>query len=299
MIGLIQNEIIKIFSKVASYVYAVIIIILLMLGALLYNSLYSFLEIDANVGIEFSDGSEEIRNVQGDNFTEKSDGPTGWGYMDTMAINFLSFITLFSVVIGSQSISSEFGDGTIKQLLIRPHRRWKILLSKYLTVNIYSIILIIVWFIASFLIGLIAFGVAGFHEETTISIGGLLSGDYVTTTHGEKFFKTLLFFLPGLIMVNTISFMLSTLFKNQALAVAVGIFVLFINSVLFDLYPLLMSRFEWFKFLPFPHLDMTVYTFTNTYNDISFTFSITTFLVYYIIFIVITFYYFQKRDITF
>jgi len=47
---------------------------------------------------------------------------------------------------------------SIKLLLIRPLKRWKVLLSKYLAVLLFTLDALIILFIASFLVGGIVYG---------------------------------------------------------------------------------------------------------------------------------------------
>jgi len=225
---------------------------------------------------------------------------TNWDYMKDIVIGITSLVTLFSVIIASGNIAAEYSDGTIKQLLIRPHKRWKILLSKYITINLYSLFLLFVLIVSGYIIGSILFENGSFSEKTVIETYIQGGQDPIITTVGAQFVKGILLYLPSLLIINTISFMLSTLFKNQSLAVGVGIFVLFLNSVLGAILFSLLDRYEWFKYIIFPHLDLQIYLYGNNYYDLlTLPFSLTILAVYYIIFMVLTFTYFQKRDITF
>lgn len=283
--ALIQNELLKIFAKKSSFIYPILLVVFILLSAILYNSIFDLINaVPSGMDVTVESPVPEE--------------PTIWNYLSTFAVGITSFITLFSVIVGSQNVAAEFGDGTIKQLLIRPHRRWKILLSKFIAVNLYSILLTIVFVIFSYLIGLLFFDNSGFSNQANIP--DVMPGSTtVTISEGALFFKTLLYFLPGLLMINTISFMLSTLFKSQALAVGVGIFVLFVNSTLSGVLTLLMNEFNWFKYLPFPHLDLTPYAMFSTMNDLTVGYALTVLTIYFLGFIALTFTYFQKRDISF
>ncbi|WP_062355887.1 ABC transporter permease [Bacillus kwashiorkori] len=302
MIALIQNELMKIFGKKTVIVYATLIILFVFIGALIFNKFHGFITeaVSPVVEVEVADQSDETSLTSEQATTEKSD-PTTWEFMRYIVLDLVSFVTLFSVVVVSQNISSEFGDGTIKQLLIRPHPRWKILLSKFAAVNIYSLFLLSVLFISGYIIGLIFFKSGGF--SNTIQLGGFggfgFQEEIFETTIGKHFFQTVLYYLPGLLIINTISFMLSTLFKNQALAVGVGIFVLFINSTLSGIFTILIDRYEWFKYLIFPNLDLRVYTEGVYIEGMTAWFSLTILMIHFIAFMAITFTYFQRRDISF
>ena len=320
MIRLIQNEWMKIFGKHSSWVYAVIIIAILFIGGILYQKFEPEPsenwkeEVEQEIeGIQFELSNGDIddsyrehlesqlkvkQEILKNNINPKK--ITNWDYMKDIVIGITSLVTLFSVIIASGNIAAEYSDGTIKQLLIRPHKRWKILLSKYITINLYSLFLLFVLIVSGYIIGSILFENGSFSEKTVIETYIQGGQDPIITTVGAQFVKGILLYLPSLLIINTISFMLSTLFKNQSLAVGVGIFVLFLNSVLGAILFSLLDRYEWFKYIIFPHLDLQIYLYGNNYYDLlTLPFSLTILAVYYIIFMVLTFTYFQKRDITF
>ncbi|WP_441895000.1 ABC transporter permease [Paenibacillus sp. YAF4_2] len=62
------------------------------------------------------------------------------------------------MIIAGDIIAAEFSTGTIKLLLIRPSSRIKILLSKYLAMLLFSMVLLLILFVISFLINGILFG---------------------------------------------------------------------------------------------------------------------------------------------
>lgn len=320
MIRLIQNEWMKIFGKHSSWVYAVIIIVALFIGGILYQKFEPEPsenwkeEVEQEIeGIQFELSNGDIDDSYREHLESQlkvkqeilknninPNKLTNWDYMKDIVIGITSLVTLFSVIIASGNIAAEYSDGTIKQLLIRPHKRWKILLSKYITINLYSLFLLFVLIVSGYIIGSILFENGSFSEKTVIETYIQGGQDPIITTVGAQFVKGILLYLPSLLIINTISFMLSTLFKNQSLAVGVGIFVLFLNSVLGAILFSLLDRYEWFKYIIFPHLDLQIYLYGNNYYDLlTLPFSLTILAVYYIIFMVLTFTYFQKRDITF
>lgn len=320
MIRLIQNEWMKIFGKHSSWVYAVIIIVALFIGGILYQKFEPEPsenwkeEVEQEIeGIQFELSNGDIDDSYREHLESQlkvkqeilknninPNKLTNWDYMKDIVIGITSLVTLFSVIIASGNIAAEYSDGTIKQLLIRPHKRWKILLSKYITINLYSLFLLFVLIVSGYIIGSILFENGSFSEKTVIETYIQGGQDPIITTVGAQFVKGILLYLPSLLIINTISFMLSTLFKNQSLAVGVGIFVLFLNSVLGAILFSLLDRYEWFKYIIFPHLDLQIYLYGNNFYDLlTLPFSLTILAVYYIIFMVLTFTYFQKRDITF
>src|SRR6478609_844788 len=56
-------------------------------------------------------------------------------------------VLLLTVIVAAGIVASEFSQGTIKMLLTRPVKRWKILLSKFLTVNLFGMVLMLIGYV--------------------------------------------------------------------------------------------------------------------------------------------------------
>ncbi|MFE7062885.1 ABC transporter permease [Sutcliffiella sp. NPDC057660] len=313
MIGLFKNEMMKIFSKKSSWIYIAILVIGVVAGAIIYDKVYGepnenwkseaqaeIVELQTGLA-EAPEDEKEFYQSQIDEkqqFIDANINPTekvSWHFMNDVVFGLTIFVTLFTVIVCSANVSAEFSDGTIKQLLIRPHRRWSILLSKYVSVILYSVVMLAVLLLAGYLVGILFFGAGDFSMK---SIVYTMDGQKEVAI-GTQFFTSILYFLPSLLMVMTISFMLSTLFKSQALAVGIGIAVLFFSSVLGGMIIFLAEKFTWVKFLIFPHMDLTIYALQDKIlQDVTLPISLTILLVYYVIFMALTFLFFQKRDIS-
>lgn len=313
MIGLIQNELMKIFGKVASWIYIAIIVLAVLIAGIIYMKFSAEpnpnwrQDTEAEIAMlenQKASASEEEKGMiqnqidQTKEFLDEDINPnakTNWHFMNDVVVGVSSLVTLFVVVVGSANVAAEFSDGTIKQLLIRPHQRWRILLSKYIAVILYALILVLTLIISGYIIGLVLFGNGDFNMKI---FEITLEGRKVAIV-GEQFLLKMLYFIPSLLMIMTIAFMLSTLFKNQAIAVGIGIFVLFFSSTLGGIILMLADKYTWAKFLIFPHLDLTVYALQERIlEDITMPVSLSILAVYYAIFMMLTFFFFQKRDIS-
>ena len=314
MIPLIQNELMKIFGKMASWIYMVIIVMAVLIAGIIYmkfsadpnpdwrqDTQAEITMLENQMEAAASDDEKKmIQNQieQTQQFLDQDINPnekTNWHFMNDVVVGVSSLVTLFVVVVGSANVAAEFSDGTIKQLLIRPHQRWRILLSKYIAVIIYALLLVLTLIVSGFIIGLILFGSGDFNMKI---FEITLEGRKVAIV-GTQFMLKMLYFIPSLLIVMTIAFMLSTLFKSQALAVGIGIFVLFFSSTLGGIILMLADKYTWAKFLIFPHLDLTVYALQDRIlEDITLPVSLSILAVYYAIFMMLTFFFFQKRDIS-
>ncbi|MBT2693755.1 ABC transporter permease subunit [Bacillus sp. ISL-55] len=313
MIPLIQNELMKIFGKMASWIYMVVIVLAVLIAGIIYSKFSAdpnpnwkqdtqneITMLENQMASASGDEKKMIQNQieQTQEFLDQNINPhakTNWHFMNDVVVGVSSLVTLFVVVVGSANVAAEFSDGTIKQLLIRPHQRWRILLSKYIAVIIYALLLVLTLIVSGYIIGLLLFGSGDFNMKM---FEITLEGRKVAIV-GTQFFLKMLYFIPSLLIIMTIAFMLSTLFKSQALAVGIGIFVLFFSSTLGGIILMLADKYTWAKFLIFPHLDLTVYALQDRIlENITLPVSLSILAVYYAIFMMLTFFFFQKRDIS-
>ena len=317
MMSLVKNEWMKIFSKVSTYIF-IAFLLLAALGAAIIDYKLSPEESgkdwkqDLKVEIQEQHKALEAKDISED---EKAaimadidlnkqmladninpDLNTNWTYMAEWTTSLTSFVTLFVVIVCSSLVSSEFSDGTIKQLLIRPYKRWKILLSKYITSLLFAALLLVSLFIFSYIVGILFFGSGAYSDKildpASFGFSPVIVGDY--------FVDMMVYWIPGFLVITTIAFMLSTLFKNQALAVGISIFILFASSTLNMVIQSFIGKYEWLKFVLFPHLDLRGYISgtIDMFDGATLGFSMGVLGIYYLIFLALTFFFFQKKDIT-
>ncbi|MBC2023418.1 ABC transporter permease [Listeria booriae] len=274
MMALIANETRKISLRFSTWLYPIIIMVVILALAAIFRSV-----------------SPDIDNVQ---------------FM--LSINGISMflVALFSIVIASSVVASEFSFGTIKLLLIRPYKRWEILLSKYIVVMLYAVALALFTLLITYLISgmLTSFGsltqdvsdiIPTYSENGDILNTGLTAINALSTQLG--------FFLVELIFSMSIAFMVSSLLRSQALAVGIGLFLLFINSIAGGITLMLAEKFEWFKYIfvtPLYYINMNSNAMGNMEinSGLSTGLAIGILAVYYIIFMALSFVFFQKRDVS-
>ncbi|MBC2370082.1 ABC transporter permease subunit [Listeria booriae] len=274
MMALIANETRKISLRFSTWLYPIIIMVVILALAAIFRSV-----------------SPDIDNVQ---------------FM--LSINGISMflVALFSIVIASSVVASEFSFGTIKLLLIRPYKRWEILLSKYIVVMLYAVVLALFTLLITYLISgvLTSFGsltqdvsdiIPTYSENGDILNTGLTAINALSTQLG--------FFLVELIFSMSIAFMVSSLLRSQALAVGIGLFLLFINSIAGGITLMLAEKFEWFKYIfvtPLYYINMNSNGMGNMEinSGLSTGLAIGILAVYYIVFMALSFVFFQKRDVS-
>ena len=140
------------------------------------------------------------------------------------------FVIITIALIAGSIVSDEFNKGTIKQLLIRPYSRSKILLSKLLTAFIVFLIVLACHYLLNVLMGVLS-GNAG---EILMPI---LRYNYTADTiYKESLIVSLILgtlkILPCYIMILTFAFLASTVTKNDALGILAGIGLYFGGNIL-------------------------------------------------------------------
>ncbi|MFJ5715487.1 ABC transporter permease [Neobacillus sp. NPDC093127] len=198
---------------------------------------------------------------------------------------------LFIIIVSAGIVASEFNWGTIKLLLIRPINRTKILLSKYLTVLLYALFLLAILFVFSTALGAILFG----SPDKAIPYLNYYNGQVT-----EQNIVVHLLIHYGLssidtIMLVTMAFMISSVFRNSSLAIGLSLFLLFTGA---QFTTLLSMKFNWAKYLLFANTDLKQYfEGTPMVEGMTLPFSITMLLIYFAIFQFLAFYVFKKRDV--
>ncbi|MFD2659294.1 ABC transporter permease [Paenibacillus thailandensis] len=222
-------------------------------------------------------------------YSVTNDPPTMW-YMFGLETQLLfMLVTIFAVIISAGSVADEFATGTIKLLLIRPWSRSKILLSKYIANLMFGILLTVILFVFALLINMLLFGYG--NETANEAFGVPYSGSalsYQLQYYGLN--------IITLIVTLTMAFMISTIFRSSALAIGISIFLIVVVNSFTPL--LAMMDKKWVDYVLFIHLDLTQYLNGNPLREgMGYGFSLLVLAVYYAIFIALTWYIFNKRDV--
>jgi ABC-2 type transport system permease protein len=212
------------------------------------------------------------------------------GFVQT-TIGYTGVITLFIIIIASSIVSQEYSWGTIKLLLMRPVHRWKFLLAKFVAVIVNAFYLFILLFVLSLLVGILVFGL----ETTTLRYVYTINGDMKDVfifTHFLQYFGSKFI---GLVMIASFAFMISTIFKRNTLAVALSIFIQFAGSLTSSVLNIMDKDIS--KYIFFTNTNLYQYVEGTTPEGLTLMFSIIVLFVYFILFKLIAFLLFEKRDI--
>jgi ABC-type transport system involved in multi-copper enzyme maturation permease subunit len=171
--------------------------------------------------------------------------------------DFMLLIILLIVMVAGVIVCDEFNKGTIKLLLIRPHSRAKILLSKYVA----SLIMIVVSAAMVYAIHIIIGGIFyGFGSLNMPVVNWNFADNSLSVMHPIAYLLLKLWVvLPKLILVTTIAFTLSALFNNGTVATLLAL----LASIGEPIVELVMNRYD---------LDFMRYFITTNWDFSSYLF---------------------------
>jgi ABC-2 type transport system permease protein len=249
MINLVTNEIIKQASLTRTWILLGIILFINFIASIFVYMLFD--------GIQFS----------------------FWEFM-RISSNLLLAVQLFCLLIAGGIVSNEFSRGTIKLLLIRPVKRRTILLSKYLTVIVWAILLTTAHFLFSSLLGILWFYDSFF--EFTVNFF-VVAGAYVL-----RFIE--------MILICSLAFTLSVITRSSSFAIGLTLFLTFSSNTLMIF--LNERDMDWGKYFLLANTDLQQYFFaTPPFEGMTFGFSVVVIGTYMAAFCLVSGLLFNKRDV--
>lgn len=200
-------------------------------------------------------------------------------------------ITIFTIIIVGDSVAGEFSSGTIKLLLIRPASRSKILVSKYISFLLFGMLLLLTLFVLSIVINGILYGF-GHMDLPLVSMNA--DGQIIERNMVLNLWKTYMLNGISTVMYVTLAFMISSAFRSSAMAIGFSIGALFAGNIILEA----LQRFDWSKYLLFANTDLTQYLSGHPYQDgMTLSFSIGVLVVYFLVFNLISWLIFTRRDV--
>lgn len=305
MLNLIQNEWMKIWQKKSSWI-TIIVFIAIIAGMLTLvkvaeNTFMSdetiaedekqLQEIEAQLADpSLTEAEREDLEVEQEMMMvsiESSEPSTREG-MVIETYGMMALVTLMTIIVSSGIVSAEFSQGTIKMLLARPVKRWKILLSKYITVLLYSLLLTVILFVVTYITSSILFPKV--LEDAVTFSGGEVAANKVL---GKALYMMFLGWI-NTVVISTLAFMIGTIFRSTSLAIGISIFLYFTGNTIV----LFLTKYDFAKYILFANTDLTQYETGYVLIDgLSMSFSATVIAVYAVLFLLLSFLSFIKRDV--
>ncbi|WP_342443269.1 ABC transporter permease [Lysinibacillus sp. FSL K6-0075] len=312
MLKLIQNEWMKLWHKKGTWAMVAMLILVILVPA----GITKYYEVKSPVEGSWQDIEQEAiqsykERLAGEDLTEEdkayfqeqmaiseyrlaNDAPS---QKDSSLVSFMSFtsgmltlVTLFTVITAASIVSSEFSTGTIKMLLTRPMSRAKVLTSKLLTTFLFGLLLYVVNVVVSALVGLVLFGMGTGVELEIVNeqvvekgVWGDLAYHYLLS--GGDFVMSTLF-----------AFLIGSVFRSSSLAIGLTMFLSFTGGMIV----MFLSRYDIVKYIWLTHSDLTQYEHGggSIIADVTMPFSLTVLAIYALVFLVISYSTFMKRDVT-
>lgn len=205
------------------------------------------------------------------------------------------FIFVFIAFVVGAIVSFEFEKGTIKMNLIRPHKRAKILLSKYIVSLIMMFGIIAFTFLAQLLIGGMFLGFDSLSNPVAV---------YNFTTNSVETYNVFAYLgmnvlhqLPMFLLITTLAFTISTISTNTPISVALPILGYFVGLILNEI----ITKYQVKELFFFPTLnwDLSIFMFGKLprYQYSNFTLALVFSIIYLVIMLVTSFIVFNKKEI--
>lgn len=196
---------------------------------------------------------------------------------------------ILTVVLASGLIGNEYSWNTIRPLLARARSRSALLTAKWLTVFLYSIGLFLVGFIATI----------GFSAATSAIVGGFESVDGATVGDWIVAFGRI---LVSQLPYAALAFALALITRSNAVGIAVGIGVGFLEPAIWGLLGLVTDAFDEVRKFGLEYPSTLLFNMNSNLDDavsVSEAWrAVATLGVWVAIMVSATYYFFNKRDVT-
>jgi len=209
------------------------------------------------------------------------------------------FLPLMVMVIAADLVSSEHAQGTIKLLLTRPVRRWKVLASKYAALSVYVTLTVLAAALLAYLISGAAFGYGGWRVPVLTGFAVTSAGVDTTNVHAVEQWLYLLMTL-GLVwfscmVVGALGLMVSVLVRSTAAGMGVMLALLIAGSILANM----ASSWTQAKYFFMVNLNTVVYLSGQSppIPGMTMTFSLIVLAVTALVSVVVSFGVFTRRDV--
>lgn len=276
MLGLIQNELIKIFSKYRTYISFAAILVLLPL--VLWGFSYGGGRMQEEVMDQFKDSFILV-------------GTLFNGFLATyITMNFLwVHIPFLIALVAGDVVAGEGAGGTFRIYLTRPVSRIKILISKLIATYLFTLAVVMFFIIMSLGLGTVWLG----SGDLIVMHEGI-----IIYSSGEALLRFILgfgFALVNLLVVASLCFMLST-FVNNGIGPMIGAMSVIMVGLAISNIPLdIFERIRPWFFTSYFDIWKEAFYDPIPWNDISF--SLLVLLAHTAVFVIISLITFVRKDI--
>lgn len=207
------------------------------------------------------------------------------------SMNITLILMLYIAAFSADVIASEYSWGTIRQIFVKPVKRWKIYLAKYCSTILVSIFLYAFYLLIAVIVGYLLFsGTSTSIYDAKITDGGIIKYNML-----NSLFWTTLAQIFGLAVVSTITFFVATVTRKSALAIIISFILFFGGAALAELF----MKYSWYKYILMPNIQLNAYLTSGwePYPGATFGFSLAICLAYAAAFFTAGILIYNKRDV--
>ena len=249
---LIKQECFKLFKKKSTFIIPIIIMLLMVVQAIISKNYDDVFSPQSSIESAFS--------------------------------GFSWFIFLL-IIQASTIISMEFYHGTIKNLLYRKYTRTSIIISKIITLILFSLLYFIVGIVVGISLWAIFFNDINLLES---------KGDALSLL--SKMLLTGLGTYVGTWLVLSITLLISCAMKSPGVSIAVGIVLYFATSILSGILTIVVDKWEWLKWILIGMMNIMV-KIMKKFTKLELHELFIGNIVYIIIFLIIVVFVFKKKNV--
>ncbi|NPV91362.1 MAG: ABC transporter permease [Firmicutes bacterium] len=209
------------------------------------------------------------------------------------------FLPLLVILLSADLVSGELSGGTIKLLLVRGVSRWRILLGKYISLLLLELNVLFFALLFSVLVSGVFFGYGGWEAPVATGFqvvdGRLITSSVVNVPQWQYLLMVYGLAYYVAVVVGTVSFMISVLVKSTAASIGIILSTLIGGTFLSGF----MADWKLPRYLFMSNLRLTDYISGSLrpIEGMNMGFSLTVLAVWTVAAIVVSFWYFTRRDI--
>lgn len=166
------------------------------------------------------------------------------------------FVIVALLALSASIVAEEFNKGTIKQLLVKPFARNRIIISKMLAVIITTVLLFFVLTISLTLINGAFRGDLNTLLKTDV-IYNIKTNKVIEISYIKEALLSFVYALPQLVLLGIFTFAVSVLSTNTALSLGLG-FGAYLSEEVFGI---LINKFNFLSYMPTVNYNLTPYMF--------------------------------------
>ena len=207
-------------------------------------------------------------------------------------VNLLTSVVL--LMLSATVVAEEYSKGTIKQLLVKPYSRTRIIVSKFIAVMIAMVAVTFVYNIAYSIIISIYYG-----DISTIFTNHVIydfnTSKCIEINYMVEALVSFVYSLPSMILLGLFTFTMALITTNTAFALGLG-FGAYLSESLFQLY---MTRIKILSYSPTVNYNFDAYMWgrITEYEDIFLSKSIIISVISFVVLTAIAIIVFNKKDI--